>query len=143
MSVVDTLHVRPYEDADRDAVVALWQACGLTIPANDPDADIAFCRGTPSAALLVGTTLGRLVATVMTGHEGHRGWLYYVGVDPAHRGRGFGARMVAEAEAWLAARGVPKVNLLIRETNTAVTAFYERLGYNVEPRVVMAKRLRP
>jgi ribosomal protein S18 acetylase RimI-like enzyme len=136
------LEIRPYEDADRDAVVGLWTACHLVVPWNDPDADIALCRSKPNAALLAGTEDGRLVATVMVGHDGHRGWFYYLAVDPARRGRGYGRRMVEAAESWLAAEGMPKVHLLIRETNTAVAAFYERLGYARSPVTMMQKWLK-
>ena len=62
-------------------------------------------------------------------------------VEPALRSTGLGRRMVARAEAWLAALGVRKVNLIIRDTNTAVRGFYERLGYDVEPRTQMARWL--
>ena len=133
--------IRVYHDSDEDQVVALWHACGLTKDYNPPAGDIAFCRATPTAELFVAEDDGRVVATAMTGHDGHRGWLYYVAVEPALHGTGLGRRMVARSEAWLAALGVRKVNLIIRETNTAVRGFYERLGYDVEPRTQMARWL--
>jgi ribosomal protein S18 acetylase RimI-like enzyme len=133
--------IRVYRDSDEDQVVALWHACGLTKDYNPPAGDIAFCRATPTAELFVAEDDGRVVATAMTGHDGHRGWLYYVAVEPALRGTGLGRLMVARAEAWLAALGVRKVNLIIRDTNTAVRGFYERLGYDVEPRTQMARWL--
>lgn len=134
--------IRPYEAADRAALIALWHDCGLVIAGrNDPEADIDFClRGTESA-LLVGAIDGAVVASVMVGHDGHRGWIYYVAVDRAHRRRGHGAAMVKAAEAWLAAHGAPKCQLLIRDTNAAVEAFYVRLGYETLPRIVMQKVL--
>lgn len=137
-----TLEIRAYRDEDRDAVVGLWTACHLVVPWNDPDADIALCRSKPNAALLVGTEDGRVVATVMVGHDGHRGWLYYLATDPGRRGLGHGRRMVEAAESWLAAEGMPKVHLLIRETNTTVAAFYERLGYARSPVTMMQKWLK-
>ena len=133
--------IRVYRDSDEDQVVALWHACGLTKDYNPPAGDIAFCRATPTAELFVAEDDGRVVATAMTGHDGHRGWLYYVAVEPALRGTGLGRLMVARAEAWLAALGVRKVNLIIRDTNTAVRGFYERIGYDVEPRTQMARWL--
>jgi ribosomal protein S18 acetylase RimI-like enzyme len=135
------LVIRPYEDADFDALKTLWKACRLIVPHNDPATDIAFCRAAANAALFVGLEDGRLVATVMTGHDGHRGWLYYLAVDPALRNRGLGGRMVAHAETWLGARGVAKVNLMIRDGNTDVVEFYEAVGYACEPRVVMSRFL--
>lgn len=135
------LAVRAYRPEDRDAVVGLWTGCGLVMPWNDPDADIGRAAGGPSSDILVGELDGRVVATAMVGDEGHRGWVYYVAVDPALQGSGFGARMMAAAEAWHAARGVPKVMLLVRETNTRVVGFYEGLGYGQEPRVLLTKWL--
>ncbi|MDP6788748.1 MAG: GNAT family acetyltransferase [Rhodospirillales bacterium] len=133
--------IRSYEDADFDALGTLWNACRLVVPHNDPATDIAFCRAAADAELFVGLEDGRLVATVMTGHDGHRGWLYYLAVDPAMRHRGLGGRMVDHAETWLGARGVAKVNLMIRDGNTEAAAFYEAVGYAREPRVVMSRFL--
>ena len=138
-----SLTIRTYRDDDRDAIVALWHACNLVVPWNNPDSDIALCLSKPAnSALLVGDLDGRPVAGVMVGHDGHRGWLYYLAADPAHRGRGFGRAMVGAAEAWLAAQGMPKAQLLVRETNTAVQGFYERLGYARSPVTMMQKWLK-
>jgi ribosomal protein S18 acetylase RimI-like enzyme len=134
--------IRRYRDADLDAVVALWEACDLVRPWNPPARDIAFCRSSGHGEVFVAEVEGRIVGTAMAGHDGHRGWIYYVAVDPGHRQRALGRALMGHAESWLAELGVPKVQLLIRETNTAVASFYERLGYAAEPRLVMSKRLR-
>lgn len=136
------LEIRPIADGERDAVVALWTACNLVVPWNDPVADIALAVSKPNAALLVGAEDGRVVASVMVGHDGHRGWFYYLAVDPDCRGRGHGRAMVAAAEQWLVRAGMPKVQLLVRETNHAVMAFYERLGYATSPVTMMQKWLK-
>lgn len=136
-----SLSIRDYQSADRDAVIALWEACGLTRPWNDPATDIAFCVSRPESTILVGEAGGKLVASVMTGHDGHRGWLYYLAVEPALQKAGHGRAMVAAAEAWLKARGVPKVMLMVRPENTTVRAFYDALGYEEEERVIYARRL--
>ena len=78
----------------------------------------------------------------MVGHDGHRGWIYYVAVDPQHRDKGAGREIMEGAEEWLAEKGVPKAMLMIRETNRQVVGFYKRLGYTVEERVVMARWLK-
>ncbi len=135
------MQIREFAEADRSAVVALWQACGLTRPWNDPDSDISFCLSRPESTILVGEQAGKLVASVMTGHDGHRGWLYYLAVDPAARKHGLGRAMVAAAEAWLQQRGVPKVMLMVRPENEKVRAFYDALGYAEEPRVIFSRRL--
>lgn len=129
------------ESGDDEAVVALWQRCGLTRPWNDPRADIAFASTQPNAAVLVGRADGAIAASVMVGHDGHRGAVYYVSVDPAARGKGHGRATMAAAEAWLAARGVWKLNLMVRADNAGVIDFYKALGYATEERVNLSKRL--
>jgi len=135
------LAIAPIGDADVAAVVALWQRCGLTRPWNEPSSDIAFARRGPNSAVLVGRHDGALVATVMVGHDGHRGWFYYLGVDPALQGRGFGRAMTQAAEAWLAERGIAKAQLMVRADNDGVRAFYQALGYGEQERIIFAKWL--
>lgn len=135
------LAVSPIADADVESVVALWQRCGLTRPWNDPASDIAFARRGANATILVGRIEGALVATAMVGHDGHRGWMYYVAVDPDLQGQHFGRAIMAAAEDWLRHQGVTKAMLMVRPDNTNVQAFYDRLGYAVQERVVYAKWL--
>ena len=132
---------RDIADSDVEAVVALWRTCGLTRPWNDPYKDISFARESENATILVLEREGRIVATVMAGHDGHRGMLYYVAVDPSCQGQGIGKSAVRAAEAWLASRGVWKTNLLVRPENAAVKGFYEALGYTVNPVLCMARKL--
>ncbi len=122
-------------------MIALWRECGLMVPLNDPAQDIALCRESGHGEIFVAEQDGEVVASVMVGHDGHRGWLYYLAVTAAARRRGLGRRMVREAEAWLRGRAVPKVELMIRETNAEVAAFWRRVGYAIEPRTVMSRRL--
>ncbi|HJU18810.1 MAG TPA: GNAT family acetyltransferase [Stellaceae bacterium] len=133
--------IRPYREADLDAVVALWRECGLTRPWNPPAADIAFVRASGHGELLIAADGERLFGTVMVGHDGHRGWVYYMAVDPTRQRQGLGTRLLRAAEAWAAARGVRKLELMIRETNEAVAAFYARCGYRSEPVRVMSRWL--
>lgn len=137
------LHIRAAGDGDTEAVADLWAQCGLTRPWNDPQHDIAFARQSGESTVLVGESGGRLAASVMVGHDGHRGTVYYVSVHPDLRGNGFGRQIMKAAEDWLRQRGVWKLNLMIRADNTAVHAFYEALGYAVEPRTVMSRWLDP
>ena len=132
---------REISDADVNAVVALWQACGLARPWNDPYKDISFARIGKESTVLVGEIAGELVATVMAGHDGHRGVLYFVAVDREMRGKGYGKAAVKAAEDWLARRGVWKVNLLIRNENDQARGFYEALGYAVSPVICMARKI--
>ena len=135
-----TLAVREYRESDRPAVWALWEASGVMVEHAARDLD--FCRTSADNTLFVGLQDRRVVATIMAGLDGHRGWFHYVAVDPASHGAGLGRRMVAHAEQWLAARGAVKVELMIRETNQAVLRFYESLGYGLEPRVVMTREIK-
>ena len=132
--------IRPYRAVDCEALVQLWKSCELVRPWNDPRADIERCLDTASSTLLTGHSPDddRLIASVMLGSEGHRGWLYYLAVHPQHRGRGHARALVAAAERWLAEHGVGKVMLMLRPENTAVRSVYERLGYSVEERILMA-----
>jgi ribosomal protein S18 acetylase RimI-like enzyme len=138
------LSVRPALPRDEDAIVALWRACGLVASYNDPAADLLFAKeGACSDVLVAEDETGGICGSVMVGHDGHRGWLYYVAAAPDARGRGIGRLMVQAAEEWLRERGVVKAQLLVRETNTPVIAFYENLGFETAPRTVMAKWLGP
>ena len=135
------LTIVPIADADVAAVAALWQRCGLTRPWNDPASDIAFARKGPNSAVLIGREANAIVATVMVGHDGHRGWVYYVAVDPDQRQKKYGRVVMDAAENWLRQRGIEKLMLLVRSDNTAVKAFYEQLGYDEQERVIYAKWL--
>ena len=136
------LTIRSALPEDEPGVVELWRVCDLIASYNDPAADFRFARAGACSDVLVGEDeAGRISGSVMVGHDGHRGWLYYVAAAPSARGSGIGRRMVQAAEAWLRHRGVVKAQLLVRETNTRVVSFYERLGYEVAPRVIMGKWL--
>ena len=137
-----TLSIRPATEADEDSVITLWRDCGLVVSHNDPHADFRFARGKDNSDILVGAGAeGHVAAAIMVGHDGHRGWLYYVAVDPARRKRGLGRLIVQAALDWLEAKGLPKAQLMIRDTNTEVAAFYERIGFRPIPRIVMEKWL--
>jgi GNAT superfamily N-acetyltransferase len=132
--------VRPIEDGDIDAVVALWQACDLLRPWNEPERDIERARAAPQAEIFVVAGDDGVIASVMAGHDGHRGWIYYLASAPERRGEGLGRLVMEHAEQWLRARRVPKIDLMIRAGNRAA-GFYAALGYETEARSVMAKWL--
>jgi ribosomal protein S18 acetylase RimI-like enzyme len=136
-----TLAFRELQDENLESVVSLWKTCDLTRTWNDPYKDIQFARDGATSAVLVGFFEERLVAAVMVGHDGHRGVLYYLAVDPAFQKRGFGKATVAAAESWLRERGVWKINLMVRSDNEKAGRFYERLGYEVNPVTSFGKRL--
>ena len=134
-----TLSIAPIEDADVAAVIALWQRCGLTRPWNDPAADIALARRGPNSTVLIGRDGGAIVATAMVGHDGHRGWVYYVAVDPDRRASGHGRAIMTAAEEWLRQAGIPKLQLLVRRDNAKAGAFYQSIGYEEAQTIVFAK----
>ena len=134
------MKIRNASLADEAAVTALWKECGLTVPYNDPASDFRFALGKPNSDILV---MDDLSGSVMVGHDGHRGWLYYLAVAPSRQRQGVGRALVAAAEQWLAARGIPKVQLMIREHNHAIQTFYEKQGFDLMPRINMQKWLKP
>lgn len=133
--------IRPFEDADEAAVVALWQRAGLTRPWNDPAKDIRRKRAEQPELFGVLTEHGEIVGTVMAGYEGHRGWINYLAVDPSRRQQGLGRRLMNWSEVRLRERGCPKINLQVRHGNEAVLAFYAALGYADDNVVSLGKRL--
>lgn len=128
-------------EADAEQVVALWQACDLTRPWNDPVADYHQALQNQTSAILLGRIEGDLVASVLTGYDGHRGWVYYLAVAPTAREQGLGRAMMAAAEQWLRERKAPKIQLMVRDDNRAAIGFYEALGYELQPVVTIGRRL--
>lgn len=139
----EDIEVRPIAPGEEEAVVALWQASGLTRPWNDPRRDLEFARGKPGSDVLVGIAGGRLVAAVMVGHDGHRGTVYYLAADPGQRREGLGRAMLVAAEAWLLARGVWKINLCVRRGNEPVLGFYAAMGYEPQDVVMLGRWIDP
>lgn len=135
------MEVREYHENDRDTVIALWTECGLTVPHNNPSRDIQRKLQVDRDLFLVGTQNNRIVATVMGGYEGHRGWINYLAVSPCSQGKGYGQQMMQAVEARIAEKGCPKINLQIRSSNADVIAFYRSIGYLEDPVVSLGKRL--
>jgi hypothetical protein len=136
------LLIRPYLESDEVGVISLWKAAFPDEPAQSaPIDDIRRKLAVQRELFLIGELDGRIVATVMAGYDGHRGWLYRVAVLPVVQKRGLGQAIVAEAEKKLAEIGCTKINLQVRSTNEGVVAFYRSLGYMVEERVSMGKRI--
>ena len=140
-AVAQALTITSIEDGDIPEVIGLWQRCGSTRPWNDPAADIALARKETNSTVLLGHNDGVLVASVLVGHDGHRGWVYYVTADPEHRFKGFGRAIMSAAEDWLRARGILKLQLMVRKDNAKVHAFYRSIGYYNQETVTFAKWL--
>ena len=137
------MKVRNFEPADTEEVVALWQACELVRPWNDPLLDIQRKLQVNDSLFLVGLSEGGVVASVMGGYDGHRGWMNYLAVAPGYQHKGYATALVTCLEDKLLNVGCPKINLQIRTDNVAVQAFYKKLGFSVDDAISMGKRLIP
>jgi ribosomal protein S18 acetylase RimI-like enzyme len=133
--------MREAQAADAGDVIALWESCGLTRPWNDPAADFTRAVESPASAVLVLRDGDALTASVMIGFDGHRGWVYYLAVAPERRRAGLGRVMMDAAEAWLRARGAPKIQLMVRDDNEAALGFYEALGLERQKVVTLGRFL--
>jgi ribosomal protein S18 acetylase RimI-like enzyme len=139
--LIGDLIVRQYQEQDQRSVIELWNACSLVVPQNDPVRDIERKLKVNPEMFLVGVINQSIVASVMGGYDGHRGWINYLAVLPSAQRHGIGRRMMAEVEELLRNRDCPKINLQVRSSNAEVVAFYEALGFAVDPVVSLGKRL--
>lgn len=133
--------IRPFNERDRQKTINLWQNCNLTVPWNNPDRDIDLKLQVDPDLFLVMEDQTQIIGSGMGGYEGHRGWIYYLAIAPEYRKCGYGKKLVHEIEKRLKQRGCPKVNLMVRTTNTAVLNFYTSLGYTDSEVVCLGKRL--
>ena len=137
------MQIRQYRSSDETALIALWHACGLVRSWNDPKKDIQRKLAVQPELFLVGTIDEKVVASVMAGYDGHRGWANYLAVDPGLRKSGLGRALMERVEHDLTAMGCPKLNLQVRTSNQDVLAFYARIGYARDEAVSLGKRLIP
>jgi ribosomal protein S18 acetylase RimI-like enzyme len=135
------MEIETFSEEDEEEVIALWARCELLRPWNDPRRDIARKLLIQRELFLVGKIDRKVIATVMAGYDGHRGWVNYLAVDSGFRRQGIGRTLMEEAERRLVAMGCPKVNLQIRNENEDAMAFYERLGFERDAVVSMGKRI--
>ncbi len=137
------MKIRPCRPCDETAVVQLWKDCGLVVPWNDPHKDIRRKLAVQPGLFLVGCSDDSVIASVMAGYDGHRGWINYLAVHPSHRGTGIGRQIMAEAERLLREAGCPKINLQVRTSNEEAIAFYKKIGFDVDAVISLGKRLDP
>ncbi len=133
--------IGPLPPAQFDAAIQLWHDAGLTRPWNDPYQDLRRAIVDPASNVLAGIEAETLLATAMVGHDGHRGWVYHLAVNPNVRGRGHGRAMMQACEAWLVERGAPKLNVMVRDDNATARGFYTSLGYQLSDVVVLSRPL--
>jgi ribosomal protein S18 acetylase RimI-like enzyme len=137
------LRIRTYQESDKKELIQLWKDCGLVVPWNNPELDIERKLNQNSDEILVGLIDDKIVATAIVGYDGHRGWIYYLGVNPKYQKLGFGNQLMREAEKYLLSIGCPKINIMVRESNTEVINFYGSIGYKKDTVITMSKRLIP
>jgi ribosomal protein S18 acetylase RimI-like enzyme len=135
------MKLRAYQEQDQIDVIALWTRCGLVVPQNNPEKDIQRKLQVDRDLFLVGYTQQGIVATVMGGYDGHRGWINYLAVEPAAQRSGYGRMAMSAIETLLKAKGCPKINLQVRSTNSDIIGFYAALGYGNDNVVGLGKRL--
>lgn len=135
------MEIKAFENRYKHDVVELWRECGLAVPQNDPAKDIDRKLRVDPELFLIGVVDEAVVATVMGGYEGHRGWINYLAVKPSQQRKGYGQAIMQAVEALLSQRGCPKINLQVRSTNKAVIEFYSAIGYGNDNVVGLGKRL--
>lgn len=137
-----SVEVRPYVDTDEQAVASLWSRVFSDMPPwNDPETNISRKLSVQRELFLVATVGQVVVGTAMAGFDGHRGWVYYVAVNPDYRRQGIGRSLMQRVEHDLASVECPKLNLQVRAQNLEAVKFYQSLGYGIEERVSMSKLL--
>ena len=136
------VHIRPYKDNDQEQVIKLWRLVFPNAPAhNDPMQDIQSKTAIQPELFFVRILDDKVVGTAMSGFDGHRGWVYYVAVHPEYRRNGIGTKLMQRIESSLHDLDCSKINLQIRSDNAEVRSFYESIGYALEERISMGKRL--
>jgi len=139
--LIKQLAIRSFQVSDEPDVIDLWHRCNLVVPQNDPKKDIEMKLQVQPELFFVGVISNRIVSTIMSGYDGHRGWIYYLAVDPDFQKNGIGHRMVEEVESKLRKLGCSKINLQVRNSNKSVIAFYEHIGFLDDDVLGMGKRL--
>jgi ribosomal protein S18 acetylase RimI-like enzyme len=133
------MKIRTAEINDTSDIISIWTKTNLLVPSNNPEEDIKKALSTSTSTILVAEIERKIIGTVMVGYDGHRGWIYYFAVEPKHQGKGYGKQLVQTAEDILKAQGAPKLNLMIRTTNSKVQSFYSSIGYKNSDVTVMQK----
>lgn len=133
--------IRTFRSDDELDVINLWRQCGLIVPWNNPETDIQRKLSTSPNLFYIGVLDDELIASCMAGYDGHRGWIYFLAVKSAYQRKGFASSLLDHAESELIKLGCPKVELMVRKTNENVISFYQSAGYDIDPVMVLSKRL--
>ncbi len=134
--------IRAFKSGEEENIAALWERCDLIRPWNNPLEDIEIANKTQTTEIFVGEKDGQIMASVLVGFDGHRGWIYYLAVSPEQQGAGYGRAMMRAAEIFLLKLDCPKVELMIRPENHRIREVYESCGYEFEDRTLMVRWLK-
>ncbi len=137
------MKIRIFTEEDRRDVIALWEACDLTRPWNDPNKDIDRKVEFQPDLFFVGEIDSKIVGSAMAGYDGHRGSVFYLAVSPDLQGQSHGEALMAHVERALENLGCPKLNIVVRSSNDRALGFYRRLSYATDDVVSVGKRLIP
>ncbi len=135
------MNIRTYQPTDEKKLIALWDTCNLTVSWNDPRKDIKRKTDDNPDLFFIGELENQIIASCMAGYDGHRGWIYYLAVQPDYQKKGIAKLIMNFAEDKLKSIGCPKINLMVRDTNVSVINFYKNIGYTNDPVCVLSKRL--
>lgn len=138
---MENFKIRTFRADDATDIIDLWRECGLIVPWNNPQTDIERKYADSAQMFFVGELKNELVASCMAGYDGHRGWIYFLAVKTSQRRKGLASILVKHVEAELVKLGCPKVELMVRKTNSKVIAFYKSIGFDPDPVIVLSKRL--
>lgn len=133
--------IRTFQPDDEPGVIDLWRQCGLIVPWNNPETDIQRKLSTSPDLFYVGLLDDELIASCMAGYDGHRGWIYFLAVKSDYQRKGLASMLIDHAESELIKLGCPKLELMVRKTNENVISFYQSAGYDIDPVMVLSKRL--
>ena len=136
-----SFEIARYDMRHQEAVVDLWEKCGLIVPQNDPVEDVQRKLGFQPELFFIALFDGQVMGSVMVCYDGHRGWLHYLAVLPSFQKRGYGRKLVNKAIVELRKIGCLKLNLQVRKSNASVIEFYKHLGFEEEERVSLGMRL--
>ena len=141
------MQIRAVAASDIDAIVAFWREVfpeynDPARPQRDPRTNIVRKLAFGDGLFWLAEDAQRVVGTVMAGYDGHRGWLYSLGVHPSHREHGIGRLLLSHAETELKRLGCPKVNVQVLDRNEGSQAFWRAAGYAPDPVVSLGRRLR-
>ena len=139
MNMNCSYNIRNASISDSQEIIDIWQEANLIRPWNDPISDIKICLDNKTSTILLLCNQIQILGTIMVGYDGHRGWIYYLAVKGKFQNKGFGRKLIIEAEKWLADKNVNKVNLMVRNSNKSIISFYQNIGYKDDDVVTLSK----